>query len=214
MESKLIKLVVLLAVAALSVSGFAPHPPVVFLRKRSAAAAAPTRRSPRSTTTSAVQPLRMGLKVTIRIVGRKTSEQWLQDACAMYLQRLKPVLEVETVWHKNDAALVKGVSTDYDNSSSTVVLLDPAGKTYTSEKLADNIYRWLGDGGSRLTFVIGGADGLPSELKYGDGGSGQQRQPILFSLSKLTFTHQFARLVLIEQIYRASEIRKGSRYHK
>lgn len=153
--------------------------------------------------------LLMGLKVTIRIVGRKTSEQWLEDACDMYLQRLKPSgIEIETIWHKNDAALVKCVSADYKNAP-TVVLLDPTGKTCTSEKLADDIYRWLELGGSRLVFVIGGAEGLPSELKYGS-----SQRPILLSLSQLTFTHQFARLVLIEQVYRASEIRKGSGYHK
>ena len=162
---------------------------------------------------SATTILQMGLKVTIRIVGRKTSEQWLEDACDMYLQRLKPSgIEMETIWHKNDAALVKGVGTDYDKSAATVVLLDPTGKTYTSETFADNIYKWLEEGGSRLVFVIGGADGLPSELKYRT--TTTQQRPILLSLSMLTFTHQFARLVLIEQVYRASEIRKGSGYHK
>lgn len=178
---------------ATSVARFAPHHPVRNVRNY-------------CVTTG----LQMGLKVTIRIVGRKTSEQWLEDACDMYLKRLKPSgLEVETVWHKNDAALVKCVFSDYNKSSASVVLLDPTGKTPTSEKLADNIYRWLEDGGSRLVFVIGGADGLPPELKYGS-----ELQPILLSLSKLTFTHQFARLVLIEQVYRASEIRKGSGYHR
>jgi 23S rRNA pseudoU1915 N3-methylase RlmH len=54
------------------------------------------------------------------------------------------------------------------------------------------------------------ADGLPEELRAGSAGT----KPIFVSLSDLTFTHQFARLVLIEQVYRASEIRKGSGYHK
>jgi Predicted SPOUT methyltransferase len=54
------------------------------------------------------------------------------------------------------------------------------------------------------------AEGLPKELKE----TRNNAQPILLSLSDLTFTHKFARLVLIEQIYRATEIRKGSGYHK
>jgi 23S rRNA (pseudouridine1915-N3)-methyltransferase len=61
-------------------------------------------------------------------------------------------------------------------------------------------------GGARLSFVVGGAEGLPPELK----GAPYE----LLSLSKLTFTHQFARVVLAEQIYRGAEIRKGSAYHK
>jgi len=159
----------------------------------------------------------MGLQVTIRIVGRKTSEPWLEEACDMYARRLQPsTLDVTTVWHKNDAALLKAVATDYDKRD-TVVLLDPGSDSttpammLTSERLADKVYQWLEDGGSRLVFVIGGAEGLPAELKYNNNGN---NKPILLSLSPLTFTHQFARLVLMEQIYRASEIRKGSGYHK
>ena len=60
-------------------------------------------------------------------------------------------------------------------------------------------------GGSRLSFIIGGAEGLPAEVRA---------DATLVSLSRLTFTHQMARLVLAEQIYRATEIRKGSGYHK
>ena len=101
--------------------------------------------------------LHMGLKVTIRIVGRKQGgEDWLDKACDMYLTRLKPSgLEVNTEWHKNDAALVRGVRSDWEKNAP-VVLLDPIGKSCTSEKLTDKMYRWLEEGGSRLVFVIGG----------------------------------------------------------
>lgn len=61
-----------------------------------------------------------------------------------------------------------------------------------------------------LLYATFSAEGLPSELKDGT----IKDKHILLSLSELTFTHQFARLVLIEQIYRATEIRKGSGYHK
>ena len=65
------------------------------------------------------------------------------------------------------------------------------------------------EGGSRVTFIIGGADGLPPALKQAAG-----QQASLISLGRLTYTHQMARLLLAEQIYRATEIRRGSGYHK
>ncbi|CAJ1925738.1 unnamed protein product [Cylindrotheca closterium] len=161
--------------------------------------------------------LSMGMKVNIRIVGRKSgSEAWLEDACDMYLTRLRPSgVEVETTWHKDNPALIKGVETDA-SKGNTIVLLDPLGKTKTSEQFSEDLYEWLDRGGSRMSFVIGGAEGLPSELKYPAGTtSGQKMKPsMLISLSSMTFTHQFARLLLIEQIYRGTEIRKGSGYHK
>ena len=60
--------------------------------------------------------------------------------------------------------------------------------------------------GARLSFVIGGAEGLSKEVS--------EKALAKISLSKLTFTHQLTRLILIEQIYRAYEIDKGSQYHK
>lgn len=153
----------------------------------------------------------MAPQINIRMVGRASgSEQWLVDAYQMYQIRLRPnQIDVSTEWHKTNDQLVKGVQADR-SKGTPVVLLDPQGAKCTSEKFASNIYEWLEVGGSRLTLVIGAADGLPPILRYPTDGP----KPILISLSDLTFTHQFARVVLIEQIYRASEIRKGSGYHK
>ena len=87
------------------------------------------------------------------------------------------------------------------------MLLDPKGTTCTSEVFAEKVFEWLNQGGSRLSFVIGGAEGLPAELL-------QDKSLQTIRLSDLTFTHQFARVCLTEQIYRATEIKKGSGYHK
>jgi hypothetical protein len=110
--------------------------------------------------------LHMGRKITIRIVGRKQgSEDWLEDACDMYLQRLKPTgFEVITEWYKNNEALLKihneqhATTTSNHNSNKNIpiVLLDPNGIRCTSESFTDHIYEWLQIGGSRLVFVIGG----------------------------------------------------------
>jgi len=152
--------------------------------------------------------LSMGLDVRIRMVGRKNGgEAWLESAYSMYDTRLKPSgLSVTTQYHKSDGELIKGVEAD-EAKNHKVILLDPLGKLCTSEEFSESMYNWLEEGGSRLTFVIGGADGLPPDLKEG-------RRKGLLSLGKLTFTHQWARVLLAEQIYRASEIRKGSGYHK
>lgn len=152
----------------------------------------------------------MGLEVKIRTVGRKNGgEQWLESAYTTYNTRLKSTnLSVITQYHKNDDELVKGIEAD-EGKNHKVVLLDPCGKICTSEVFADDMYRWLEEGGSRLTFVIGGAEGLPNEVK--NQGNGKRD---MLSLGMMTFTHQFARILLIEQVYRASEIKKGSNYHK
>lgn len=147
------------------------------------------------------------IKVTIRIVGRKNSERWIEEGCDMYLKRLRPAnVDLVTEWHKSNEALLKGVQSDWDKNVP-VILLDPNGKKSSSEKFSSEFYRLVEQGGSRLVYVIGGAEGLPNELR-------SNAKSKLFSLSDMTFTHQFARLLLIEQIYRASEIRKGSGYHK
>mmetsp|Transcript_8689 Transcript_8689/g.13396 ORF Transcript_8689/g.13396 Transcript_8689/m.13396 type:complete len:212 (-) Transcript_8689:2884-3519(-) len=160
--------------------------------------------------TNYFHPLAMVMKIKLRMVGRKNGgEKWLEDAYAMYKTRLRTSnIEVETAWHKNDNEILKGIDQDVSKGHK-VVLLDPRGKLKSSEQFSEDVYEWLNEGGSRLVFVIGGADGLPPELK-----SQATRSIVLLSLSTLTFTHQFARTVLVEQIYRASEIKKGSGYHK
>ena len=152
--------------------------------------------------------LTMGLEIKIRIVGKKSGgEKWLDSSYSTYETRLKSTnLKVTTQWHKNNEELVKGIEGDTSKSHG-MVLLDPLGKMCTSEKFSEDMYQWLEEGGSRLTFVIGGAEGLPEEVKMNYGSR-------MLSLSSLTFTHQFARILLMEQIYRASEIKKGSGYHK
>jgi 23S rRNA (pseudouridine1915-N3)-methyltransferase len=161
------------------------------------------------------------IKVTIRIVGRRSGgEEWLEQACSMYEKRLKPNnIEMSTIWHKTNDALCKAVlNHEKDKTvSPVVVLLDPeCGKSCTSLQFAEQFYAWAQDGGSRLVFVIGGAEGLPDELRFPASISSNnnnkqscnnsKKPPIFLNLSDLTFTHQFARLLLTEQIYRASEI--------
>ncbi len=134
-------------------------------------------------------------RVTILTIGR-LKERWLEAAFGEYQKRLTGQATISIELVKDDKQLVEKASTQ-----KNLYALDPAGKAYTSEAFAGLIE----SAPSRLTFVIGGSEGLPDQIK--------QAAPLI-SLSPLTFTHQMTRLILIEQIYRAFEIRRGSKYHK
>ncbi len=135
-------------------------------------------------------------KIKIFTVG-KTKESWLQEALDEYTKRLKPHLSLE--WHlaKNSDQL----STLLEKETH-YICLDIKGAAFSSEEFSE----WFQKTGSRLSFVIGGAEGLSEAIKA--------KAALKISISPLTFTHQLARLILIEQLYRALEIEKGSSYHK
>ena len=117
----------------------------------------------------------------VRIISPgKNKERWLEDAIDLYTTRLRGTLELECVWVRDDAALVKQA-----RDAGSVIALDPLGKTCTSEEFGALLFAALEQGGSRLSFIIGGAEGLPKEVRAG---------ATLVSLSRLTFTHQMARL--------------------
>jgi 23S rRNA (pseudouridine1915-N3)-methyltransferase len=139
------------------------------------------------------------IKVKILSVG-KTREPWLEEALGEYFKRLQKTIAFECVWVKDDAQLHASA-----NKDSLIICLDPAGKLMTSETFADFFGKQVEAGGARLTFVIGGPDGLPESLR--------KNYPLI-SFSLLTFTHQLTRLILVEQIYRSMEILKGSKYHR
>ena len=117
-------------------------------------------------------------------------------------------IQLKTVWHRTDEQLATAAL----NSPHPVIVLDVVGKAISSPEFGELLYESLETGGSRTSFVIGGAEGLPPALLAGTGGKVGQMPRI--SLSKMTFTHQMARALLAEQVYRAAEMRRGSGYHK
>ena len=84
-------------------------------------------------------------------------------------------------------------------------LLDERGRQWTSEELSSRLYEKIALGQGKLIFLIGGPYGTSKEL--------QARADMLLSLSKMTFTHEMALLLMAEQIYRAAMIHSGSKYH-
>ena len=138
-------------------------------------------------------------KLRILSVG-KTKETWLDEAISEYQQRLSKVLTFEFIWAKNDAQLLLLAVKE-----PLALCLDATGTLMNSPTFSSFIMKKFEEGGSRLTMIIGGAEGLPEPLK---------QRHALISFSPMTFTHQMIRLILVEQIYRAFEIDKGSNYHK
>ncbi|MBI5346609.1 MAG: 23S rRNA (pseudouridine(1915)-N(3))-methyltransferase RlmH [Chlamydiae bacterium] len=137
------------------------------------------------------------LKMKIFSIG-KNKEAWLGLAIAEYEKRLN--FDIQWIFLKDDDQLAKALLHE-----KFIIALDPSGKALTSEEFS----KFLVSSSIKekcLSFVIGGAEGLTGAIK--------KKANILLSLSKMTFTHQFCRLILIEQIYRALEIEKGTNYHK
>jgi len=90
--------------------------------------------------------------------------------------------------------------------SSLNVALDSQGRMFTSEQLARQISNWQNQGKRDVVFIIGGPLGLHKNLL--------ERADLMLSISRMTFTHDMIRLILLEQIYRAYTILKGEKYHK
>ena len=145
------------------------------------------------------------LTTNLFVVGKKNSgEKYVIDGCNDYERRLKSVMNIQTIYCKNDTHLVDSVH-KIASSKGILVALDECGSHYTSVEFSRFLYDSFEAGGSQVSFIIGGPAGLPTSIK--------QNNPLI-SLSNMTWPYQLTRLLLLEQIYRGVEIRKGSSYHK
>lgn len=142
-------------------------------------------------------------------VGKTKDKNWraLQEE---YLQRLSHFVKCEIVEVKDSAhegAEIEGNRIlQLLNQNSFVCLLDVKGRSVTSHELAREIEKWQNRGLKEVVFVIGGAEGVSSEVA--------EKADYSLSLSFLTFTHEMARVVMLEQLYRAYTIIKGFPYQK
>ncbi len=143
-------------------------------------------------------------------IGKTRDKNWraLQDE---YLQRLSHFVRLDTVEIRESAP---NESNEHEgkriinalNTGSYVVLLDVGGQQISSHKLAKEVEKWQNRGLKEVVFVIGGQDGVSRQVG--------ERADISLSLSSLTFTHEQARVVLAEQLYRAFTIIHGYPYQK
>ena len=156
------------------------------------------------------------MKIKIVALG-KIKEKFLKDGIDEFLKRLTPYATVE-IFELNpteikDANLTsKALEQEAEKilacikPNSFVITLEILGKQLSSEDFAQKINEITNTGISEIVFVIGSSCGIAPSVS--------QRADFKLSFSKMTFLHQFARLILVEQIYRAFKILKGETYHK
>lgn len=162
----------------------------------------------------------MNLKI---ICIGKNKERYWDDAGAEYLKRLRAFCTAEVIElparRLPDAPNAAQIQAALDAEAEQILAKIPRrgpnafvaamcieGKQLDSVELSDKISGLMVDGVSEMAFVIGGSHGLGSAVK--------ERADFRFSMSKMTFPHQLARVMLLEQLYRAFMIRSGAKYHK
>jgi len=143
-------------------------------------------------------------------IGKTRDKNW-RALQAEYLQRLSHFVKVELIEIKDtsthDAKEVESKRIlEKVNQSNFVCLLDVKGYVLSSHELAKEIENWQNRGLKEITFIIGGAEGVSSEVV--------ENADFSLSLSSFTLTHDCARVILAEQLYRAYTIIKGFPYQK
>ena len=158
-------------------------------------------------------------KVTILCVG-KLKEKFYIDAAAEYVKRLQRHCKLELIElpeqrlpdDPSPAEIQKALRAEGDAirerlpKGGAVIALCIEGKPCSSEELSRRMAEFGVQGKTQLTFLIGGSVGLDEDLK--------RQADWRLSMSPMTFPHHMARIMLLEQIYRAYQIAGGTKYHK
>ena len=153
------------------------------------------------------------MKHQVLLLG-KIKDTFIEEGVKEYFGRLQHYTKIELCYLKAKGKKNSVLTTEQEGdlllanvpSGSTVVVLDVAGKMLSSEDLADQISRWENRSIKEICFIIGGPLGLSREVIAA--------ADLRLSFSRMTFTHDMVRLLLIEQLYRAYTIKAGEKYHK
>lgn len=156
------------------------------------------------------------IKITLLFVG-KTKEDWVKKGIDHYQKFLKKYVDLKIIEikeekitkSKNKKAILdlEGERlSKYLEKGALYIALDVDGAEFTSEQLAQFFEKSLNRGCSHLIFILGGALGISEKIL--------KVCPVKISLSRMTFTHELSRIIILEQIYRAFSILGGSKYHK
>lgn len=146
------------------------------------------------------------LKITIFAVG-KLKESFWKEAVAEYVKRLGGYVTI-TIREIPDSNMTKEATALLAAlpNKIPVILLDIKGKETSSEALARKLDTYALEGASHLAFIIGGSDGVTQDIR--------NRATERMSFGPITLPHNLARVVLLEQLYRACKISRGEPYHK
>lgn len=156
------------------------------------------------------------MKIKIIALG-KIKEKFLKEGIDEFLKRLTPyasieIIELPPIEIKDENLTEKILEQEGEKilshikTQSYVITLEIQGKMLSSEDFAEKIQELTNEGIGEIVFVIGSSCGISKTVS--------KRADFKLSMSKMTFLHQFARLILVEQIYRAFKIIKGETYHK
>ena len=154
------------------------------------------------------------MKINLIAVGKKMPD-WLSHGIEHYKKQLPKhynfsITTIESQSRKsispeNTKNLEEKLILEAASDSNLLIALDESGKKQTSKELSKSIEKWQHNG-DNVALIIGGADGLSSELK--------QKCNLIWSLSDLTLTHSMARLLVVEQIYRGYSLLSNHPYHR
>lgn len=156
------------------------------------------------------------MKIKIIALG-KIKEKFLKEGIDEFLKRLTPyasieIIEIPAIEIKDENLTNKVLEEEgqkilsHVKPQSFLITMEIKGKMFSSEEFAKKIEELTNNGTSEIIFVIGSSCGISPIVS--------ERANLKMSMSKMTFLHQFARLILVEQIYRAFKIIKGETYHK
>lgn len=156
------------------------------------------------------------MNITVIAIG-KIKETYFKQSIIEYIKRLNPycslkIIEIpgESILDEKDYEKYKQSEAkkilQYLNKSSYIITLEIDGKQLSSIDFAKKIKNISNEGINELTFIIGGANGLDELIS--------KEAHLKLSFSKMTFTHQMIRVILLEQIYRAFKILNNESYHR
>jgi 23S rRNA (pseudouridine1915-N3)-methyltransferase len=156
------------------------------------------------------------ISLTLIFVGR-ASDSYIREGCRKYEERIRRYAQLRLVPIPEERIVAKGRK-DYIlqqegrrileklPSEAFTVALDEKGKPLTSEAFARSLDLWSRSGSREISFILGGPYGLEDSLK--------EKADFRLSFSTMTLAHGLARMLLLEQVYRAFSLLRGEPYHK